>query len=143
MNNNKKQMKYFIQCKLDWPAIGSLKTVYVVQDRKEKDLGTFETHEDAQNFIDSLENPKQSDNFEGSMKDNINPNHYKQGKVECIDAIESATINKKGIIATDTGNVIKYLWRCEDKNGKEDLIKAKWYIEDMIERWDEYYPKQK
>ena len=136
-------MKYFIQCKLDWPAIGSLKTLYVVQDRKEKELGTFETHEDAQNFIDSLENPKQSDNFVGSMKDNINPNHYKQGKVECIDAIESATINKKGIIATDTGNVIKYLWRCEDKNGKEDLIKAKWYIEDMIERWDEYYPKQK
>lgn len=73
-------MKYFIQCKIDWPAIGPFKMVYVVQDAKE-DFGTFETLEEAQNFIESLENPKQSDNFEGSMKDNINPNHYKQGKV--------------------------------------------------------------
>lgn len=74
------------------------------------------------------------------MKDNINPSHYKQGNIECIDAIEAATINKKGVIATDAGNIIKYIWRCEDKNGKEDLIKCKWYLEHMIEKWDEYYP---
>lgn len=131
-------MKYFIQCKLDWPAIGSLKTLYVVQDRKEKDLGTFETHEDAQNFIDSLENPNQSDNFVGSMKDNINPSHYKQGKVECIDAIESATINKKGLASVCTANVIKYIWRCEDKNGVEDLKKAKWYLEKYIKEYEQH-----
>lgn len=135
-------MKYFIQCKIDWPAWGSFKTVYTVEDKNEKEFGRFETLEEAQNFIESLENTEQSNNFVGSMKDNINPSHYKQGKVECIDAIESATMNKKGIIATDTGNVIKYLWRCEEKNGKEDLIKAKWYIENMIEKWDEYYPKK-
>lgn len=67
------------------------------------------------------------------MKDNINPSHYKQGKVECIVAIESATINKKGLDAVCTANVIKYIWRCEEKGGLEDLRKAKWYLEKMID----------
>jgi len=66
------------------------------------------------------------------MKDNINPTHYKQGKVECIDAIESATINKKGADAYYTGNIIKYLWRSEEKGGVEDMKKALWYLERMI-----------
>lgn len=65
--------------------------------------------------------------------DKINPSHYKQGVVECISAIESATTNKKGIIAVCTGNIIKYIWRCEDKNGLEDLYKAKWYLDKLIE----------
>jgi hypothetical protein len=64
--------------------------------------------------------------------DAVNPNHYKQGPVEAIDAIESATINKKGLVAVCTANVIKYLWRCEDKNGLEDLYKAKWYLDKLI-----------
>ena len=64
--------------------------------------------------------------------DAINPTHYKQGDIECIDAIESATIRKKGLIAVCTAKVIKYLWRCEDKNGLEDLYKAKWYLDKLI-----------
>ena len=64
--------------------------------------------------------------------DAINPTHYKQGLIEAIDAIASATVNKKGIIAVCTANVIKYLWRCEDKNGLEDLYKAKWYLDKLI-----------
>ena len=71
------------------------------------------------------------------MKDNINPSHYKQGKVECIDAIESATVNKKGLDAVCTANVIKYIWRCEEKGGLEDLKKAKWYLEKMISSMEE------
>ena len=64
--------------------------------------------------------------------DAVNPKHYKQGLVECIYAIDSATTNKKGIIAVCTGNIIKYIWRCEDKNGLEDLYKAKWYLDKLI-----------
>jgi hypothetical protein len=67
------------------------------------------------------------------MKDNVNPSHYKQGKVECIDAIEAATINKKGLDAVCTANVIKYIWRAESKGGIEDLKKAQWYLNRMIE----------
>ena len=71
------------------------------------------------------------------MKDNVNPSHYKQGKVECIDAIESATINKRGLDAVCTSNVIKYLWRCESKGGVEDMKKAQWYLNKMIERYEQ------
>jgi hypothetical protein len=71
------------------------------------------------------------------MKDNINPSHYKQGKVECIDAIESATIGKTGIMAVCTANIIKYVWRCEEKNGLEDMKKGLWYLIHMIEKEEE------
>ena len=67
------------------------------------------------------------------MNDKINPSHYKQGAIECIDAIEAATVNKKGLQAVCTANIIKYVWRCEQKNGLEDLEKAKWYLNKMIE----------
>jgi hypothetical protein len=73
--------------------------------------------------------------------DKINPQHYRQGVIEAIDAIESATTNKKGIIAVCTGNIIKYIWRCEDKNGLEDLYKAKWYLDKLIETKEKQSPK--
>lgn len=66
------------------------------------------------------------------MSDKINPEHYKQGKVECIDALEAATINLTGIEAVCTANAIKYLWRWKEKNGVEDLRKAQWYINRML-----------
>lgn len=68
------------------------------------------------------------------MKDNINPNHYKQGKIECIDALEAATVNKTGIEAVCTANIIKYLWRYEAKNGLEDIKKAQWYLNKLINK---------
>ena len=64
--------------------------------------------------------------------DSINPNHYKQGNVECIDALAAATVNLKGIEAVCTANAIKYLWRWKEKNGKEDLNKALWYINRLL-----------
>ena len=66
------------------------------------------------------------------MSDKINPYHYKQGKVECIDALEAATINLTGIDAVCTANAIKYLWRWKEKNGIEDLRKAQWYINRLL-----------
>lgn len=66
------------------------------------------------------------------VKDNINPDYYKKGEVECIQAIKAATIGKTGIEAVDTGQVIKYLWRYEGKNGREDIKKALWYLENLL-----------
>lgn len=67
------------------------------------------------------------------MTDNVNsPSHY-QGKVECIDCIESATAGLQGIEAFCAGNAIKYLYRWKRKNGIEDLKKAKWYIEKLLD----------
>jgi hypothetical protein len=62
----------------------------------------------------------------------INPRHYNRGKVECIDAVESAVVGKVGIEATCVSNIIKYLWRYEDKNGIIDVKKAKWYMDKLI-----------
>ena len=70
--------------------------------------------------------------------DTVNhPSHYTTGKVECIDAIESATVNLTGIEAVCTGNSIKYIWRWKQKNGVEDLKKAQWYINRLIEKVSE------
>lgn len=71
-------------------------------------------------------------------KDAINPDYYKSGKVECIDAIETATQELVGIQAVCTGNAIKYLWRWKQKNGIEDLKKAKWYIDRILEILNKY-----
>lgn len=69
---------------------------------------------------------------ESEEYDNVNsPQHY-QGKVECIDCIESATAGLNGIEAFCTGNAIKYLYRWKKKNGIEDLKKAKYYIDKII-----------
>lgn len=80
------------------------------------------------------------------MTDNVNhPSHYTQGGVECIDAITAATVNKTGIEAVCTANVIKYLWRYEAKNGLEDVKKAQWYlnrlIAEMEKQDEEEYPE--
>ena len=60
------------------------------------------------------------------------PSHYNKGKVECIDAIETAVIGLEGIEAVCTANAIKYLWRWKQKGGTEDLKKARWYINKLL-----------
>ena len=60
------------------------------------------------------------------------PSHYTQGGIECIDAITAATVGKTGIEAVCVANVVKYLWRYEEKNGPEDVKKARWYLERLI-----------
>lgn len=65
------------------------------------------------------------------------PSHYNQGGIECIDALKAATVSKKGIEAVCTANVIKYLWRYEEKNGIEDVKKARWYIDRLIKELEE------
>lgn len=65
--------------------------------------------------------------------DNVNhPSHYTQGGIECIDAIKAATVGKTGIEAVCVANVVKYLWRYEQKGGIESVKKARWYLERLI-----------
>lgn len=66
------------------------------------------------------------------------PSHYTQGGIECIDALEAATSGLTGIEAVCTANAIKYLWRWKQKNGIEDLEKARWYINRMIAKLTEH-----
>jgi hypothetical protein len=68
--------------------------------------------------------------------DNVNhPVHYTSGEmkcsacekpIECIDVTRHMSFN--------IGNSMKYIWRYKLKNGKEDLQKAIWYINDEINK---------
>ena len=63
------------------------------------------------------------------------PPHYNQAGVECITAILAATHEQReGYLQ---GNIIKYIWRYRYKNGLEDLKKARWYVEKLIEVYKE------
>jgi hypothetical protein len=66
-----------------------------------------------------------NDKVRWTKSDAVNhPAHYKVGGIETIDFIEA----KK--LGYNLGNVVKYLTRADHKgNRKQDLEKAKWYLE--------------
>ena len=68
------------------------------------------------------------------MSDMVNhPKHYQSTNgLEVIDVIDAFTSDLTGIKALDTGNVLKYMCRWKAKNGIEDLKKAKWYLDHLI-----------
>ena len=74
------------------------------------------------------------------MSDNVrHPQHYNQGGIECFDALRAALGDKyMGFLI---GNVIKYCWRYEHKNGIEDLQKAKAYIDEAIKEMESQQTK--
>ena len=68
------------------------------------------------------------------MSDSINPDHYKRLPVEAIEIIESAIQGAPRVEAAYLhGQVLKYVLRCWAKNGYEDLQKAKWYLDRLID----------
>ncbi len=69
------------------------------------------------------------------MSDNVNhPSHYKTNNgLETIDVIRAFTEDLKGVEAVDTAQVLKYICRWKKKNGLEDLKKARWYLNDLID----------
>lgn len=71
--------------------------------------------------------------YESNDKMVSHPPHYQsETGLEVIDVIEAFTFDLKGIEATDTGNIIKYICRWKGKNGLQDLEKARWYLEHLI-----------
>ena len=77
---------------------------------------------------------KQSDNVQ--MEDMVNsPIHYNKAGIETIDALEAMLVD--GFDYYLQGNIVKYLWRYRYKNGVEDLKKAQWYLNKLIEHYDD------
>jgi hypothetical protein len=62
-----------------------------------------------------------------SNKDKFNPEYYTKGSIECIDYIIEKKLNFL------EGNVVKYITRNKYKGGLEDLKKAQWYLNRLIE----------
>lgn len=80
------------------------------------DLGRPEAHDSVYGYADPVNHPP----------------HY-QGKIECIDAIESA-MSPPEFWGMCRGNAIKYLYRMGKKgDALEDIKKARWYIDRLIQ----------
>ena len=67
------------------------------------------------------------------MEDFVNsPPHYRQGGIECIDAIRAA-LTEEEFRGYCKGNAMKYLWRMGLKGDKvQDSEKARWYINRLL-----------
>jgi len=67
---------------------------------------------------------------EGAPKEKVNhPQHYNQGKIEVIDAIDDWDLD------FCEGNIVKYVTRSRHKGNRlQDLEKAKWYLDHLVER---------
>ena len=78
-------------------------------------------------------------NAEKQKKDMVNhPPHYTQGEIECIEAIKyiNNKLHMEGYEGYCLGNFIKYIWRCNFKNGWEDIDKAIFYLNELLtEQW--------
>lgn len=111
-----------------------------VAELKEINETLFKDNKELQEKIKNLEDRltsrecvnmiQQFDHDHGSeVRDMVNhPPHYTNhpSGVECIEITRHMTFN--------LGNVVKYLWRCEEKDSYlEDLKKAAWYLNDEIE----------
>ncbi|UXR86193.1 DUF3310 domain-containing protein [Staphylococcus felis] len=64
------------------------------------------------------------------------PPHYTYGDIEIIDVIEQVIKDYPPELGFSIGNAIKYISRATHKNGKEDLAKARWYLERAYKKWE-------
>lgn len=66
------------------------------------------------------------------------PPHYTAGGIEAIDAIKAAVSTAPPVQAVFVANILKYVWRYREKNGKQDLLKARWYLDELIKEVEKY-----
>ena len=92
----------------------------------------YEVIEDTPTVADTVE-----ENSEDVKPDPVNhPAHYTSGGIECIDAMQAA-FGVEVVKDFCLCNAFKYLWRHRNKNGVEDLKKACWYLNRLIEEVEE------
>jgi hypothetical protein len=70
---------------------------------------------------------KEAEGIASALKKQRGGDHYKKYKIQPIEFIHANDIPFM------EGNVIKYICRHREKNGLEDLLKAKHYIDLIIE----------
>ncbi|EIA8571052.1 DUF3310 domain-containing protein [Listeria monocytogenes] len=86
-------------------------------------------HDDAANIAKAMSAIGIS--MKNENNDNVNnPAHYIAGGIETLDYIKAKVKDYPSYVA---GNILKYVSRYEHKNGIEDLKKAQFYLNDLIE----------
>ena len=61
------------------------------------------------------------------------PNHYAKNGLTPVESFCNGLFSKEETKGFMVGNIIKYCCRFESKNGKEDLLKAREYIDLLID----------
>lgn len=85
----------------------------------------------ADNVVLELRETESEDNI-------ISPNHYvSDSGIEVFEVQEAFIHELKGMAASYWCNVVKYILRFQNKNGVEDLKKAKYYLEKLIDETEQ------
>lgn len=94
---------------------------------KEADEKFKELMEKANNSLIEINSVTTTDNIKS-------PNHYvSDSGIEVFDVQEAFIHELKGMAANYWCNIVKYILRFQRKNGVEDLKKAKYYLEKLID----------
>ncbi len=64
------------------------------------------------------------------------PGHYTYGDIEVIDYCDQVCKTYPPELAPYVFNAIKYVSRATHKNGKEDIAKAKYYVQRLFDKWE-------
>ena len=70
------------------------------------------------------------------MSDYIINDYYNTGDVKFKDLVDSK-FSREQRKAISEFQIYKYIWRYKEKNGLEDLIKTKYYLDDLIKLYNE------
>ena len=116
---------------------GTAQRVYLKLGEKTMAKMIYYNEEEMRNVLNDLDD-KDMD-YSGAFESDIieddavnNPPHYNKGDIECIDAIE-AMLTHEEFVGYLRGNSLKYRWRFRYKNGVQDLEKAEWYENKLME----------
>lgn len=116
---------------LGFSSKGYCERIYIdtpIQKYKVKQDEVAKWFDDAANAMKALSAGGVSVKNENT--DNVNnPSHYTAGGIETLDYIKAKVKDYPSYVA---GNILKYVSRYEHKNGIEDLKKAQFYLNDLI-----------
>lgn len=120
MNYAEEQMKHAEEIKRSFDKI---ENIFWPSD-KLKEVDSMYMHV-ADNTVAGIKEPEEKENKEDVVN---HPSHYAEScSIECIDAMECMFGTDK-LISFCFMNAFKYIWRFKNKNGLEDLKKARWYL---------------
>ena len=106
----------------------------MIRERLRKIMADFEKKADAKTvkYLTGVKKQAQEQSDHKQTMDMVNhPPHYNKAGIETIEAIKAMTDD--GFEYYLQGNIMKYLWRYRYKNGVEDLKKAQWYLNELID----------
>lgn len=83
--------------------------------------------EDSKQWEEKILKDQQEKDYQLHKDNKIKPSYYHKGKVDTITFCQE---NKLGFCE---GNIVKYIVRYADKNGMEDLLKVREYLNRIIE----------